>query len=192
MTRSLIRGAWIAVVAAVLSTVACGVEGQDSPRLAKDSSVPFGLLARDAPPLVPPPTALQSESVSLCFIAGDRIGIIDRTLDLPVSPSDLVAALSEATATPAGLRTAVGPPSIVAGLRLHAGVVEVDLEPSVSTLGGADQLLAVAQLVCTLTARPGVGQIKFTLSGAPVDVPRGDGSLSADPVSRDDYATLWP
>ncbi len=48
------------------------------------------------------------------------------------------------------------------------------------------------QLVCTFTARAGIGQVAFTLSGAPVDVPRGDGSLTADPVSRDDYAELLP
>lgn len=187
----LTKRVWALALAATLSAASCGVQAQDSPTLAKDSSVPFGLLTGDVPPLVPPPTALRSESVSLCFIAGDRIGIVERDLGLPVMPSDLVAALTEATAVPAGLRTAVGPPAIVAGLRLDAGVVEIDLAPSVSTLGGADQLLAIAQLVCTLTARPGVGQIKLSLSGAPVDVPRGDGSLTADPVSRDDYAPLW-
>jgi spore germination protein GerM len=64
------------------------------------------------------------------------------------------------------------------------------LLPAITELGGDEQLLAVAQLVCTLTARPGVGPVSFTLEGAPVDVPTGDGSLTSGPVSRDDYADL--
>lgn len=178
------------IAAATLSATACGVVAQDAPELAQDSSVPFGLLEPDAPTLVPPPTTPSNEPVSLCFIDGDGVRTVERALDAPVSPPDIVTALVDARAIPAGLRTAVGPPSVVAGLRLHAGVAEVDLAESVATLGGADQLLAIAQLVCTLTARPGVGQVAFTLNGAPADVPRGDGSLTADPVSRDDYATL--
>jgi hypothetical protein len=35
-----------------------------------------------------------------------------------------------------------------------------------------------------------VGLVSFTLEGAPVDVPRGDGSVTSGAVSRDDYAEL--
>lgn len=73
---------------------------------------------------------------------------------------------------------------------LAGGIARVDLRLDISSLGGDDQLLAVAQIVCTLTGRPGVGQVSFTLEGTHVDVPRGDGSLVADPLSRDDYSSL--
>jgi spore germination protein GerM len=81
-------------------------------------------------------------------------------------------------------------PSLVRRVALRAGTAHADLQPALSNLGGTEQLLAIAQLVCTLTHRPGVGLVSFTLDGAPVDVPRGDGSLTAGPVSRDDYADL--
>ncbi len=42
----------------------------------------------------------------------------------------------------------------------------------------------------TATARPGVGQVRFTLDGQPVEVPHADGSVGTDAVSRDDYAAL--
>ncbi len=74
--------------------------------------------------------------------------------------------------------------------RLLGGIARVDLGPAVSALPGGEQLLAVAQIVCTLTGRPGVGQVSFTLEGASLAVPKGDGSLVTSPVARDDYASL--
>ena len=59
-------------------------------------------------------------------------------------------------------------------------------------LSSDDQLLALAQLVFTLTARPGIGQVRFTLRGEAIQVPRADGSLVATPVSRDDYSAVAP
>ncbi len=44
----------------------------------------------------------------------------------------------------------------------------------------------------TATARPGVGQVRFTLEGLPVQVPTADGTIASDPLSRDDYLALLP
>ena len=53
-------------------------------------------------------------------------------------------------------------------------------------------MLALGQLVLTATARPGVGQVRFTLEGLPVQVPTADGTVTSDPLSRDDYLALLP
>lgn len=175
----------------VVSIAACGVATEDAPRLADDDSVPFGLLSPNAPTIVPPATAPTTEPVTLYFISGDRLVAVEQRFDPPVAIADVVTALAE---PPIGdgpaLRSATGPPFGVMQLRLAGGVAQVDLSPSVASLGGDAQLLAIAQLVCTLTARPGVGQVSFTLAGAPVDVPRGDGTLTSGAVSRDDYGQL--
>ena len=55
-----------------------------------------------------------------------------------------------------------------------------------------DQALSVAQMVFTLTARPGIGRVSFTIDGEPVDVPDGSGALTSDPVAREDYDDLAP
>ncbi len=158
--------------------------------MADPDSVPFRLLNRDATTLVPPPAA-ASEPVSLCFIEGERLTVVEHELEAPASTIDVLRALAEPSALgESALRTAVGPPLIALGVRVNAGVAQVDLDPGVATLGGANQLLAIAQIVCTVTARPGIGQVAFTIAASPVDVPRGDGSLTANPVSRDDYASL--
>lgn len=183
------RRAAAVVVAALLG--GCGVTTEAKPRLTEDHSVPFDLLEPDAARLVPPPTAEVTEPVSLCFVKGERLVMTERRLDAPVSLSDVARNLTEPPLDAEGLRTALGGPRLVADVALRAGVVTVDLTDAVSTLGGNDQLLAVAQLVCSLTARPGVGQVAFTLGGAPVDVPLADGSLTSGPVSRDSYTPLF-
>lgn len=177
--------------ALALALAACGVGGERAPHAVKDDDVPFGLLQPNAPTLVPRTTAPASTPVTLCFVQEDHLAETPTPIDDPVTLPRVVAALAEPPATTAGLRTALGAPPFIVSVHVQAGVARVDLAPSVANLGGADQQLAVAQLVCTLTDRPGVGQVSFTLAGAPVDVPRGDGSLTPDPVSRDDYAVLF-
>lgn len=177
-------------VVAVVSASAC-VNTQNAPKLARDEQVPFGLLKRDAPALVPSTNARQHEAVTLCFIEGNKLTTVEAQLTTPASLDDVVTALVDPPSTdPRGLRTAIDQAGLVSTVRLQAGVVQVDLNDRVGLLGGDNQLLAVAQLVCTLTLRPGVGQVAFAIGGTPIEVPRADGSLTAGPVSRDDYGSL--
>jgi spore germination protein GerM len=110
------------------------------------------------------------------------------------APADLRTALDALASPPADagplLRTALTEPSLVREVRLLGGIARVDLLPEVAALPADEQLLAVAQIVCTLTGRPGVGQVSFSLQGARQAVPKGDGSLVSSPVSRDDYSGL--
>ena len=153
--------------------------------------MPFDLLDPEAPPLVTPPPGPGSEQVTLCFVRDGRLVSLTAELSTPVS---LRAAL-DALATPPRhvgfpARTALADPSIVRDVRVLGGIARVDLVPAVSALPSDEQLLAVAQIVCTLTGRPGVGQVSFTLEGARLAVPKGDGSLVTSPVARDDYEAL--
>jgi spore germination protein GerM len=70
------------------------------------------------------------------------------------------------------------------------GIAAVDLTPGFAELPGDRQLRAVAQMTCTLTAQPGVGQVRYTLGGSSIAVPRADGSVTGDPVTRQDYGSL--
>ena len=68
----------------------------------------------------------------------------------------------------------------------------MDLSADLSQIPAADQILALAQVVCTLTSLPGIGQVHFTRDGKAVDIPRADGSLTNRPVARADYDSLFP
>lgn len=181
----------VAVCAAAALVGGCAVPAQREARKATNEAVPFALLDPLAPPLVPPPPGQSSEPVSLCFVRDGRLVVVSVELATPV---DLRGPLDALAAPPpdAGplLRTALTEPSIVREVRLLGGIARVDLLSGVSALPTDEQVLAVAQIVCTLTGRPGVGQVSFTLEGARLAVPKGDGSLVTSPVARDDYAGL--
>lgn len=188
--------AFAAVLSAAVATAAaaCAVPTNERAQVAGERDVPFGLLDRDAPPLVPTTIAgPAAEPVQLCFVRDGRLAPLVRPLDAPVDPEDAVAALASPPADePEPVRTALADPQVIRDITVVAGVARVDLAASIAELGGDDQLLAVAQIVCTLTARPGIGQVTFALEGLPTEVPRGDGSVVSQPVSRDDYAPLLP
>jgi spore germination protein GerM len=169
----------------------CAVPAQDEAQRAKAEAVPFALLDPEAPAIVPAPSGPSSEPVALCFVRDGRLVIVSEEVG---ARTDLRFALDALASPPADagplVRTALSDPSVVRDVRVLGGIARVDLSPEVSALPADEQLLAVAQIVCTLTGRPGVGQVSFTLQGARLAVPKGDGSLVNSPVARDDYAGL--
>ena len=180
---------------AVVMAAACGIPTADSPEVASEDDVPFGLLApavtttsTTAPPENP------SAAVSLCLYQGENLVTIGRELS-GVALFDSLQALERQTSRAEreqGLETAIPSPDTIRSASVVAGVARVDLAASFAALPAAEQLRVVAQVVCTATSRPGVGQVLFTLEGAPIDVPRGDGSLAAGAVTRDDYPRIAP
>lgn len=174
-----------------LVLVGCSPGPQRRAEVEDDARIPFQLLDADAPRLRPVAGSAASGLVTLCYL--DENGLVEVEAELPRTVrggAGLVAALADVPeGAPGSLRTAVGS-SFVRDVTIAAGIARVDLRPEIAEVDGDDQLLGVAQLVCTLTGRPGVGLVSFTLDGSPVDVPRADGSLTSSPVSRDDYADL--
>ena len=172
----------------------CGVQTQDGARTVDREDVPFELLesgttTSSAAPALPRP----DEVVEVCFLDADG-SLVPLLTVAPDDPSlaGIVAVLAEPPATNVfgvPLTTAVAEPGLLE-LARERGLALVDLDPSFTTMAADDQLAAIAQLVCTMTAQPGVGQIRFSLDGIPVEVPRGDGTLTAEPVVRSDYTLL--
>jgi len=145
----------------------------------------------------PPPTTIPTELFRLFFIAGrNQISPIDVPLARGASAAQVMAVLEVGPTGGAaeGLRSAI-PPGSESSLREDRGLVTVDLPTDFFTENEdnpADQRLAVAQIVLTLTQLGGISQVKFTQSGDPISVFLGDGSVSeADqPLFEDDYAAL--
>lgn len=180
--------AWLLVAAAGLAA-GCSVPVEQSARVQPDAGVPFGLLDEDAPPLVLPPGEATAD-VELCFVAGRSVARVAQPLESSSSALEVARALAVPPPDPPGLSTALTDGTLVTGIEVRGGVARVDLAPPVASVGSDAQLLLVAQLVCTLTALPGVGQVTFLLDGTPVQVPTSDGSLTPGPVARDHYAGM--
>ena len=205
--RTTVRGrataaAAVVVTVAVAVAVAsgCGVPVQQSstpittgPALA-ELVAPTTTPSAPAPVLPPPSPEMTDESlpVELWFVRDDRLVRAPHRLRLPAQLSDLVAALRNgpsAADRDRGVRSAV-PPAEDLATEVAGGVATVALSSDFVILPGADQVLAIGQVVRTLTSFPGVGQVVFTVNGQPIGVPRGDGTAASGPVSGDDYAVL--
>jgi hypothetical protein len=185
------RRAQLVSLLVLLACVGCGVHTQSSPTSLGDDNVRVG----PAPAVTAPPKT-ATDRAELCFFSGDHLVTIVRTLPAPFSPHRALEALEgrAGTALPVGIRTAIRGRYIAAADDTVAarGIARVDLSTDFVQRSASDQVLALAQIVCTLTQLPGVGQIRFTLHGDRVDVPRADGSLTSEPVSRFDYRALLP
>jgi hypothetical protein len=180
-----------ALVVAALLVGGCGVHGQDRAVEVEADEVPFGLLDAEAQPAVTLPRRAD-DLVAACFLRGDLLA------EVPVAVADRRAAtVLEALASPpviAGddLRTAApATGAAIVGVRVDGGVATVDLTAGIDQLvTGPDLRDFAAQVVCTLTAQRGIGQVAFTIAGEPASVPTGDGTSAAGPVTREDYAAL--
>ena len=173
---------------------ACGVGRDHEPRLETDAEVPFDLLGTTPPGTTPASPGGGGVSTRICLLGADELihpvdrsvapgyQILDLTDVLIAGPTDAERSF--------GLTTAIAEPGTVTTIDVQGGVATVDLDAALAARPGTDQLAVVAQLVCTLTEQPGIGQVRFTVDRRQTTIPRGDGSSTSDPVSRQDYETL--
>lgn len=182
------------LVAALLA--GCGVPTGDKAEVMDD--VPFGLL--DPQASEPAETAAPPEGpavqIYLIDASGLRLVPVERRLaEVEASLPGVVEVLLDGPTRAErrqGLTTAFVDDDAVGSSDLVGGVASVDLTQQFTVLDGPTQRLAIAQVVLTLTGRPGVGRVAFTLEGQPIDIPRGDGTLAQGSVARDNYRELLP
>lgn len=178
----------------------CSIPADSSFEAIPDAEVPYELSSTEST-ITPssettiPGSDTSTEAIDAYFISNSRVVKIVRLVAAPAGPEQALATLSALdTLDPAlaGLRTAI-PKSFSATVSVERGVASVDSTRGLlDTLSPLDQRLAVAQIVLTLTSRPGIGQVMFSVDGIPTGVPRGRGDLAGPlvPVTFDDYASL--
>ena len=184
-----------AVLSVALLVVGCGIPPDDHATLAAPGSVPFDLLGQAPSATATTINASPTERATLFLVQGERLAPVQRELPAPVSVESVLEALAAgptATEVELGLRTALLTPKLVSSGGVSGGIATIDLGQPFTEISGRDQIVALAQIVSTVTGLPGVGRASFTLAGSPVGVLRGDGAVTNESVSRDDYATLAP
>lgn len=140
-------------------------------------------------------TVIEEESVVLHFVLGESITTVVRNLPRNPDPQDVLDSLLDGYPTSAfgpDVRSAI-PRNFEATVSVERGIATVDVSGALLTeISPIDQPLAIAQIVLTLTSRPGVGQVEFRVDGDPQAVPRGGGELARanEAVAYDDYAML--
>ncbi|MEU5906735.1 GerMN domain-containing protein [Micromonospora sp. NPDC047527] len=168
----------------------CGIPTDDAARPVRPPRGPF--LSTAAPTdatTAPPGSAVEI----LCLVRDNRIVPVIRRVDRPPTVEEHLRHLlagpttverdDDLTSALAGAVTAAG--ATVNGAQAHVAVDEPGHD-----VGRSDEVLAFGQIVCTLTSRDDVATVTFLRDGKPLGVPRADGSLTEQPLTRADFAPL--
>ena len=118
---------------------------------------------------------------------------VTHRIEPPVTPAAVLASLAAGpTDVEVGesLRSAIADPKMIVDVVVAGGTATVDLDASFDQIPATDQVLAIGQMVLTLTNQRGIGQVRFELAGAEVAVPLPDGRTVDAAVSADDHRTL--
>ena len=178
------------------ATAACGVPVDSRPAPLSKHGIPLGVLDPG-----PPPTATTAPSpievpVQIYLIGpGGHLAPVAR--DVPVSAPDLATVIEALVAGPtdtetaAGLQSAVPPQTTVLGATIANGIATVDLGGTFAQLVLTQEIEAVAQVVFTSSALPGVTGVAFELGGLPVEVPVASGAEVAV-ASTAQFASFAP
>jgi hypothetical protein len=176
----------LAVVAVLLT--GCGVPQDDGPRPHQPREVPFA-----SPTGAPVGEPVGDREVELGFVAREgSVALRSRTVEDPLTTGGVLELLF---AGPSPAERAAGLSTLLPSTVTVEDVEVVD-GTAVVTLDGPDdsevlrlQPLAYAQIVATLTPARASG-VRFRLDDSALRVPREDGSLTEQPLARQDYAGL--
>lgn len=167
---------------------ACGFPTQHRSSPVAEEEQPASLITVPAADARPP-----LEDVVVWLVRDDHLVQATRRAPVPVDAAGAVAALSSGITDAeleTGTRSAIPDPGMVVDATSGGGTASVELAPEFLDIPAGDQVLALAQIVYTLTDLRGVGRVRFTIGEDPVVVPLPNGDSTEDSVSRDDFADL--
>jgi spore germination protein GerM len=203
MTRGPRHVGLLAAVVLVLAvtTAACGIPTGGGPTAIAKNNVPFHLLSPSSPTTVgssvPPASSFVPE---LIFLVATTQTVAPVSRDIPV-PTTINATLTEvlgallegptATESATGLETFLTPKTRVSA-KVSGGVATVNFTTNPIQVVGANQTLAIAQVVFTATQQPGITGVLFEIAGLPIEVPTASGATIPGPVDRTSYQPQAP
>lgn len=182
------RSAVILVVTlTAVALSACGVPTEDTARH-------IDATPRTVTASATPATAESGPATEKLFLVrnGTLVTVI-RRLPAEASPQSLVEDLlagPTAAESDDGITSALLGYLTVPTVEIRDGIATIELAAATIDTGRNDDVLAFGQLVCTLAERPDVDRVAFTRDGQPLRVPRGDTSLTLQPLTPADYANL--
>jgi spore germination protein GerM len=181
----------LAVVAAASLVAGCGIDVDESPR--ELSAVPFGLLDPSTTTTTERLTQAPRFQATSVYLLDNDDYLVEVRRQLPgevrvvSSIGSLLTPPSEAEVN-GGLRSAISSTTELRGVvGPEAGLVTIDLSSEMSDVSPESVRLALAQIVYTATAVPGVDRVLFQVDGQAREVPNGEGQSTAEPLGRIDY-----
>jgi spore germination protein GerM len=123
---------------------------------------------------------------------GHLVAVARNAPDQPAAAQHLAILLAGPTAVERqrGLSSSLLGTDLGLGVQIQDGQAVVELATSLEGTGRTDDILAFAQIVCTLTSRGDIHSVTFTRAGEQIEIPRADSSLTRSPLTAADYTTL--
>lgn len=186
----------LTVLVIAIALAGCGVPTDEGPRTLDSSNVPFHLLAPTAEPTTTTVPGLFTATARITIYLADADGFLTATSREVAAPPSISRVITALLAGPSGEEADHLHSAITADTRLlevkgpSDGLVTVDLSDDMLDITGRQQILALAQVVFTLTSLPSVDRVLFEFDGEPREVPNGDGKLTAAPLGRMSYREL--
>lgn len=186
----------LALVAATVLLAACGVPGDDSPRPLDGDAVPFDLLAPTAETTTTSTPSVFADTVRVAVYLADPEGKLQAVRRPVTTPATVAKVVESLLAGPTEEESSHLSTAITSGTELLGvdgpsdGLVTINLSRDVLDITGRQQILALAQVVWTVTALPSVDRVLFEFEGEPTEVQNGNGTLTSSPLSRLSYGDL--
>jgi spore germination protein GerM len=176
-----------------LAATGCGLPPSGKVTRVDPTTVPYRLL--EASPTSPTNPDAGGRPVRIYLIADNRLVAVKRQVFGNNVPSTALRSLflgPSPLEARHGLTSDVPAQTHLISLDVKGTTATLDLTDEFGTVGGTAQVLAVAQIVYTVTSTRDINSVRISINGKPVEVPNGTGSLSSAPRARSDYRTLAP
>ncbi|MEV0799153.1 GerMN domain-containing protein [Kribbella sp. NPDC050281] len=183
-------------VAAALVLVGCGVPVQEDPAPIDPGAIPSRLRTSSRPTTGPAPATSGQATIQVNFVRRDRLVALNREAPSTTSTELMNAVLQglqdgpTATERAGGLTSALQPGLTLSVIHVQARSVVLELSGETGGRSAAENVLAVGQIVLSVTALPAVDEVTFSHNGVPVEALLADGALTTKPLTAKDYEAL--
>jgi spore germination protein GerM len=183
------------LLAAAVVLAGCGVPVQSTPEPIEPAAVPSQLTGGGRAASPQPSTAGRS-TLQIDFVRNDRLVSIRRQAP-PGAPAERIETVIKgliagptSTEQANGITTALPPNLNLTIAELRGTRVTLELSGETEGRSATENILAVGQIVLSVTALPSIDEVTFSRNGVPVEALLADGALTTDPLTASDYASL--
>ncbi len=189
------------MVAVSLTVAACGIPTSGGPTAISKKDVPFHLLSPASPTTSTSIVSSAVEVPELIFLVAPTQTLAPVSRSIPASTTlngtltevlEALLAGPKASESASGLQTFLTGSKTRVSAKVAGGIATIDFATNPIQVVGANQTLAIAQVVYTATQLPGVTGMVFQIGGQPIEVPTASGATVPGPVDRTSYLPQAP
>ncbi|TCC26880.1 GerMN domain-containing protein [Kribbella speibonae] len=186
----------LGAIAATILLIGCGVPIQEQPAPIDPAAVPSRLQGSGSPTSGPASATPGRPAIQVVFVQKDQLVTLVRDAPSPAASDRLQTVIAALLAGPTtteqanGLTSALPPELTLAVSNVQGDRVDLDLSGETDGRSAAENVLAVGQIVLSVTALPTIREVTFSRDGQPVEALLADGALTTAPLTAADYAAL--